>query len=155
MSWFLIFVLIFIGLVFLLLEVLVIPGTTIAGIIGFGLIATGIWQAFTSHGTQAGVLSLIITLFITLVTLYFALKSKTWQRLSLKTSIESKVNTIDESEIKSGDTGITVSRLAPSGKARINGNIFEVHTFGEFIDPGIEIVVVNVEVNKVFVTTKS
>jgi membrane-bound ClpP family serine protease len=56
--------------------------------------------------------------------------------------------------IKDGDSGKSVSRLAPSGKAIINNEIVEVHTFGEFIDQEVEITVISVKDNKIFVTLK-
>lgn len=49
MSWTVIIVLILVGLLFLLLEALVIPGTTIVGVIGFVLIAIGVWQSYAIH----------------------------------------------------------------------------------------------------------
>jgi membrane-bound ClpP family serine protease len=57
-------------------------------------------------------------------------------------------------EIKVGDEGTSVSRLAPSGKALINNEIIEVHTFGEFIDQEKELTVISVKENKITVTLK-
>jgi membrane-bound ClpP family serine protease len=64
------------------------------------------------------------------------------------------VNVIKENAVRAGDSGKTVSRLAPAGKAMINGEYYEVHTIGEFIDPGSEIVVTKVEFNKITVKLK-
>jgi membrane-bound ClpP family serine protease len=155
MSWILIAILIIVGLIFLILEVLVIPGTTLAALVGFGLITAGIWQAYAVHGSFWGSITLGSTLVLTVLLLYFSLKSRTWKRMELKTSIDGRVNVLDENSVATGDTGITISRLAPSGNATIRGNRFEVHTFGEFIDPGTEIRVVNITDNKIFVTKKS
>ena len=49
MHWVLIATFILIGLVFLVLEILVIPGVGVAGIIGFVLIAVGVWQSYAVY----------------------------------------------------------------------------------------------------------
>jgi membrane-bound ClpP family serine protease len=151
MTWTLIIVLIAIGFVFLLLEVLVLPGTNVAGVIGFVLLAIGIWQAFAVYGGTAGTVTLLITLLLSGVLLYFALKARTWKRVALHRNIDSKVNIIDEGRIRIGDKGKTVSRLAPMGKADFGGEYYEVMTMSEFIDPGVEIEIVKIEHNKITV----
>jgi len=154
MSWLLIIILIVLGLLFLLLEVLVIPGTTFAGIVGFALLFVGLWQTYASHGTVEGHITLGATIIVTVVTLYFSFKAGTWKRMALKTTVDGKMDQLHGIDIKEGDTGLSVSRLAPSGKAIINNNIIEVHTYGEFIDQEKEIVVISLKENKIIVTTK-
>jgi membrane-bound ClpP family serine protease len=146
--------LIFLGVLFLLLEILVIPGTTLAGIVGFGLLFVGIWQAYASKGTIQGHYTLGATLVVTVVALYYAFKSGTWKKMSLKTTVDGKMDQLEGMNMNEGDSGITISRLAPSGKAMINNNIVEVHTYGEFIDQEREIVVISTKDNKIIVTQK-
>jgi membrane-bound ClpP family serine protease len=154
MHWILILTLILIGLIFLALEILVIPGVGIAGIIGFILIAVGVWQTYAGHGMLAGHLVLAGTFALTVITLVLSLRGKTWRRLALSTSIDSKVNLIDEENVKPGDGGKTVSRLAPMGKALINGEFYEVSTNGDFIDQQTEIVVLKIDHSKIIVKRK-
>jgi membrane-bound ClpP family serine protease len=154
MSWLLIIILIVLGLLFLLLEILVIPGTTLAGIVGFGLVFVGLWQAYASKGIVEGHITLAVTFVVTIVVLYFSFKSGTWKRMALKTTSDGKMDQLDGIVIKEGDTGNSVSRLAPSGKAMINNEIVEVHTYGEFIDQEKELIVISVRDNKIVVTTK-
>lgn len=154
MSWLLIIILIALGLLFLLLEILVIPGTTLAAIVGFGLLFVGLWQAYASKGIIAGHITLVSTVVVTIIALYYSLKTGTWKRMALKTNSDGKMNQLDGTYIKPGDIGISVSRLAPSGKALIKNDIVEVHTYGEFIDQEKEITVVSVKDNKIIVTLK-
>jgi membrane-bound ClpP family serine protease len=154
MSWLLIIVLITLGLLFLLLEILIIPGTTFAGIVGFVLVFIGLWQAYASKGIVEGHITLGATIVVTIVALYFSFKTGTWKRMALKTTVSGKMDQLDGLNIKEGDTGTSVSRLAPSGKAMINNDIVEVHTYGEFIDHEKEIIVISVKDNKIIVTTK-
>ncbi len=155
MSWLLIIMLIFLGLLFLLLEILVIPGTTLAGIVGFGLLFVGIWQAYASKGIIEGHITLSSTLVVTVAILYYSFKAGTWKRMALKTTVDGKMDQLKGMNIKEGDNGITVSRLAPAGKAMINNDIIEVHTYGEFIDQEKEITVISVKDNKITVTLKN
>lgn len=154
MTWTVIAILIIVGFLFLLLEILVLPGTNVAGFIGFALIAIGVWQAYASYGNLAGSLTLVGSVIFSGVALYYSLKSGTWKRAALNRSIDSKVNVIDATEIKIGDTGKAVSRLVPMGKAIINNVYFEVKTQGEFVDEGTEVEVLNIEFNKITVKPK-
>jgi len=151
MTWTLIVVLILVGFLFLLLEVLVLPGTNVSGVIGFLLIAAGVWQSFSRYGDGAGTITLIASLVFSVVFLGFALKSKTWNRALLKTEIGGRVNLVDIADIKSGDKGKTVSRLNPSGKALINGSYYEVKTLGAYVEQDTDIEIIKIEANKITV----
>ncbi|MGC8865831.1 MAG: NfeD family protein [Bacteroidales bacterium] len=153
MSWSLIIVLILIGLIFLLLEMLVIPGITVAGVIGFACVVVAVWAAFATHGTMAGLITLGLTVFLSALALFYALKSKTWRKLSLETRNEAKVNVVDEKALKPGDSGIAISRMAPAGTVEINGEQYEAHTYGEFLNPGTRVIVDKIEFNKIYVKT--
>jgi membrane-bound ClpP family serine protease len=72
----------------------------------------------------------------------------------LKTEVNGRVNEIDTNLVKTGDSGKTVSRLSPAGKAIINDEYFEVHTNGEFIDQETDVIVTHMQDNKIFVKQK-
>jgi membrane-bound ClpP family serine protease len=154
MTWTIIIILILVGLLFLILEVVVIPGTTVVGIVGFILMIVAVWQTYLVYGSTSGHLVLGGTLVLTLVGLRFALRSKTWDKVMLKSNIDGRANIIPEGSIKVGDVGISSSRIVPTGKALINDQYFEVCSSGEFIDPENEIEVVKIEHNKIFVKIK-
>lgn len=151
MSLTLIIILIIAGLLFLLLEVLVIPGTTVVGVAGLGLIAFSVWESYHAFGSPTGHFVLVGTIFLTILTIYLSLKSKTWNKIMLKSEVNGRVNEIDTNLVKPGDTGKSISRLAPSGKAIFNDEYFEVHTNGQFIDQETEIIVTHMQDNKIFV----
>lgn len=153
MTWTIIAVLILVGFLFLLLEILVLPGTNIAGVLGFILVAIGVWQSF-AYGNLAGGITLAATVVLSIIALYYSLKSKTWQRAALNKEIKSKVNVIDLEKIKVGDKGKSISRLAPMGKARINGEYYEVRTDGEFIDENVTVEITKIDHNKITVSKK-
>lgn len=142
-------VLILIGLLMLVLEILIIPGI-IVGIIGFVIVTWAITSAYSVHGSLAGHIVLLSTILLSIIIIVFIFKSKTWAKLALNQNITSKVNT-NESEIFVGEEGITISRLAPMGKAKIGNQIVEVSTQGDFINENTKIIVIKSEESKIFV----
>ncbi len=149
--WTIIITLILVGLLMILLEILVIPGMGIAGILGFALMAVSVFLSYSRLGTPQGHYVLAGTIVLNLSFLALALRSKTWNRLMLNKNVDSRVNLFDESGIKVGDQGTTISRCTPGGKALINNEFYEVHARSEFIDEDEPIEVIKVEHNKIFV----
>lgn len=149
--WTVIIILILVGILMLLLEILVIPGSGVVGIIGFALMVAGIWLAYSRQGIQAGNMMLAVTLGVNLIVLLLVLRSKTWDRFMLHTNIDSKVRTINPDQLKVGDKGKTISRCPPMGKAVFNDKFYEVSAFSEFIDQQEDIEIVKISGNKIFV----
>jgi len=153
MSLGLIIFLIFLGLLLFIIEFVLIPGVTIAGIGGAVCLITGIVFAFVSFGTATGLTVLGATLAIMVVTTYFMLKAETWKKFMLKTTLDSKVDTVGagEGKVKPGDRGVTVTRLVPGGKVLVNGEYFEAKSVDILIDPKQEIEVIRIDDNKLIV----
>lgn len=154
MFWLVVLTLILIGLAFLLLEILVIPGAGVAGVIGFVLLGIGIWQAYDYYGSTTGHWILVGTIAGTVILLAISLRSRTWNKVMLKSAIGSRVNLIDELKLKPGNEGICVSRLAPMGKAIFGDEYYEVRTSGGYVDSGTAIIVEKIEDRKIFVKPK-
>lgn len=149
--WTIILVLIAVGLLMVLLEILVIPGGGVAGILGMAIMAVAVFLGYSRLGVPQGHYLLAGTILINIAVLALALRSKTWNRLMLVKNVDSRVNTYDETIIKVGDKGLTISRCTPSGKALINNEFYEVHSHSEFIDEEEEIEVTKIERNKIFI----
>ncbi len=152
MFW--IIALIVLGLFLLVVEFFMIPGITIAGIGGFLIIIYSVYSAYTNYGTTAGHLTLLFTAIASVATLIFSLRSRSWKHVTLETNINSKAVDELENNIHPGDEGITISRLAPMGKASIKGITVEVTAMGELVNPNTPIVVLRVETNKIIVKPK-
>ncbi len=152
MPWIIIIVLISLGILFLLLELLVIPGTTFVGIIGLIALILGVYQTFVIYGSSWGFIVLLLTAILSAVLLVTSLRSKTWKKAMLYTSSDSKLDRVEEN-YHIGDSGISISRLNPMGKARFGDNFIEVSSFGDYINPEIKIRIVEIKNNKVFVET--
>jgi len=147
----LIVVLLALGFLLLLLEILVLPGITVAAAGGFALFGIAVWQVFSHYGSVAGSWTLGAIVIVSLLLLWFALRSKTWNQAALKSEIDSKASGQPDIPIHIGDKGVTVSRLAPSGKALINGDYFEVRTFGDLVGPNQNIEVVKIDHRTIYV----
>ena len=132
------------GLLLLTLEIVALPGG-IAGVCGFLLIALGVWQSFILWGMTVGTWVLIGSVAICALLLALFMKTKTWKRFSLNEESDSSVNQIEDPSITVGTRGTTVARLAPTGKALIDGKLVEVHAINKFIDQDRPIEVVAIE----------
>lgn len=143
--------LILVGIVLLLLEILVIPGITVAGIAGIIAIGSGIFMTYTQYGTTVGHFTLIGIFILMVILTIIALKSKTWNKVKLDTKIDSKMVNVQEDQVKIGEKGVTLSRLAPMGKVIINDETFEAQSNGEFIDQNTPIEVIKLSQNKIVV----
>lgn len=140
-----IILLILLGVVLFLVEFLIIPGVTIAGISGALVLGVAVFMSYRTYGTTVGTYTLLSVLVVSIVTLALALRSKTWKRFMLKTNIDSKVEVgLEDKKIKPGDNGETVTRLAPIGMVRVNNITIEGKSIGGFLDPNTKIEVVKV-----------
>jgi membrane-bound ClpP family serine protease len=150
MTWTAIVILLLIGILLITLEIVALPGA-IAGIVGVIMLGVGVWQSYATYGIVSGNIVLLVSVVVCILLLVFFMRSKTWRFFGLKTEIDSKVNTIDENLLTVGVRGRTVSRLAPTGKANINGQIVEVHTVSEFVNENEEVEITKIEGYKIMV----
>lgn len=147
--------LIIIGQALLFIELAIIPGLGVAGVLGLGAIAGSCYLSFANISTTAGIMIILINIILATIVVMLTLRKKTWKRFSLDTNIDAKIDTpIKEKGVSVGDTGTAITRLAPSGTAAINGNTLEVTTRGTLIDPQKSIVVTEISNNKVYVKEK-
>jgi membrane-bound ClpP family serine protease len=152
MSILAIILLIFLGILLFLVEFFLIPGVTIAGIGGAVLMGVAVFMAYRTHGTTVGNYTLLTTLLLTIITLVFALRAKTWKRLMLNKNIDGKFEVgLQDEKIKPGDTGLSVTRLNPVGKVMVNEIIVEAKSIKGFVDQNTKIEVVKVLTTQVIV----
>ncbi|MDL2296961.1 serine protease [Bacteroidales bacterium OttesenSCG-928-E04] len=153
MSIALIITLILLGIILVILEILIVPGLVV-GILGFLMMVGGIIAAYTSYGALAGNIVLASTLIISVILFVLILRTKTWKKLTLKTNIDSKMNTLPDNGLTVGMEGVAVSRLAPMGKGKFGNEIVEVTSQLGFVDVNNTIVITKIESNKVYVKLK-
>jgi membrane-bound ClpP family serine protease len=128
-----------------IVEGLLIPGITIAGIGGIILMGAAVFLSYKYHGNLTGNIVLFSTLLVSLAALILALRAKTWTRLMLHDNIDSKVEVgLEDETIKPGDIGEAVTRMNPVGKVTVNDLTVEGKSISGIIDPHTKIKVVKV-----------
>lgn len=145
--------LIILGILLFLVEFLIVPGITIAGIGGAISIIAGVVLAFYYEGPATGLIVLISTAVLISLTAVFMLKAGTWKKLMLNKAIDGKVDFVrmEEERIKVGDKGKTITRLNPMGKVRVGDEYYEAKALDKLIDQNQEIEIVKIESNKIIV----
>ena len=125
-------------------EIFLLPGITIAGIAGALFAIGGVAYAYSINAMLGN-----ITLGSSIVAFgglfLWLLRSNSFNRVSLKADIESTVVSPRDMELNIGDEGVTLSRLAPIGKARFNNITVEAKSTGIFIDENTPVVIKRVE----------
>lgn len=134
-----------------ILEIFFLPGTTISGIAGALFAAGGIAYAYIKLGTTAGNITIAASVVVFGIMFLWLMKSGALNKIALNEEIDSKIESIEKDKIKPGDKGISLSRLNPMGKVRINGETVEAKSTGDFIDEGKSIVVLKVYATNVLV----
>ena len=147
-----------VAIVLILLEIFMLPGITVAGVGGFLFAAGGLFYAY-SVSTPIGNVTLAVSSLVFAASFIWLLRSKSFNRVALKTDIDSKLATkalcSRDLGIVPGDEGLTLSRLAPIGKARINGITVEAKSMDELIDENTPVEVIRVDGYNVIVKIKN
>jgi membrane-bound ClpP family serine protease len=145
MSLLAIIILIILGVFLFIVEFLLIPGVTIAGIGGALLMAAAVFFSYKYHGNLTGNITLLSTLAFSILTIIISMRTKTWTRLMLNKNIDSKVEVgLEDEAVKPGDTGESMTRMNPVGKVMVNGLTVEGKSVAGIIDPNTKIKVIKV-----------
>jgi membrane-bound serine protease (ClpP class) len=148
-----------IGLVGVLLELHVLPGHGVAGILGLAALLSAVVFAFGFPIALVAAQSLAIAIVLTVVIFFFAARlfpqNAFVQRLAF-TGVQGKeyIAAPDRRSLI-GHAGYATSYLRPAGYAAINGQKVDVLTEGEFVAAGTPVVVTRVEGARVFVRPRS
>lgn len=151
MNILLITVLVIVGIGLLLAELFFFPGFGIAGIASILCLAGATAVAYIYFGAVAGHITLAATMVLCVVAIWIFLRRRTLDKMALKTDITSKVDLLQDTNIKVGDQGICISRLAPMGKIRVGDIEIEAKSQDVFIDESTPIEIIALDGNKAIV----
>lgn len=143
------------GVILFLIEIFLIPGISVAGAGGVIATISAIVYAYVRIGIWAGHFTLVTAVLLIAVSLFVMLRTNSIDRFSLKSEIDSKVETMQGMNVSPGDWGTTVSRLTPIGKVEVNGNILEVKSEDGLIEEEQAVEVVKVQSNNIIVKLKT
>ena len=161
----------FVGLILLALEIFVIPGFGVAGVLGILFIVLGLALSLVKSvptnfpvnlpegNAFVSALFLVIASMVISIGLSFYLfgrfiKSSAFSRVSVQ-STNSKEDGFMGVDMSShnlvGKEGTAYTVLRPSGKVEIEGNVYDATAESGFIDKGEKILVVKYETAQLFV----
>ena len=147
----LIIILAALSLVLGLLEIFILPGFGFAGI---GSIVCAVVDAiliYNAYGFSWACIAVVVAILLLVLMLYIVANSRTFDRMSLKTSIDSTNATTEQLSVKVGNEGRAITRLALVGNAEIEGKQVEVKSSGEFINSSTPIRVIKVDKAQIIV----
>ena len=132
----LIIILILVGLLLLVAELVLLPGISVACVGAVLSFAGSIFLGYMYYGFWIGSGVLTAVVLLSMVAVIVSLRANTWRRLSLTTTIDStSTPTPQQRNIRIGQSGITLTRLAPMGKARFGEVTVEAKSIDAYIDP--------------------
>ena len=143
------------GLVLIGLEVFVIPGFGVAGVLGISGIFISILRSFAS--IEAALYSMLFALAgsIVFVVVFWGRFSRSgpWKRLVLGTSEHKDLGYMGPKTYVDlvGKVGQTITPLRPSGTAVIDGDRYDVVSEGGFLSANVSVKVVKIEGSRVVV----
>lgn len=162
-----------VGLAFLAVEMFVLPGFGVAGFAGITLMAIGMilsfqdfvlprpdvpWEAellqknvITVLGSFLGAAVLIMIFFRFILPKFSMVVSGPFLSATLA---HSHVDSDADATVSVGDIGVVVKPLRPAGSVRIDSNIYDVISDGEFIHKGQSVVITEIRGNRIMVDLK-
>lgn len=142
------------GLLLIAIEIVLIPGSTVVGVIGALLSVLSIGLAFYYLESLQAWLFTGSAIGISGGLGMIGLRSKTWRRFEVKTAIESKAPG-QTGQIQVGMAGITTSRCNPIGQAEIANELHEVYAIGDYLELGTPILVERIENQYIYIKSNS
>lgn len=149
------------GLLLLIVEILLIPGTLIAGLIGGVMMIGAIIMAFVDWNPTLPASPLptldqfqnsLQTLFLAIlgVVAVLALSGKYFPKTGIyrqmisqtASGIQTESRTLSEKDARLGLCGVVLSSLRPGGKARFGDDVLDVIAQGEMIESGTEVKII-------------
>lgn len=142
---------ILVGLILVFLEIFLIPGTTLFGIVGGVALLIGVILIYSNYGNQWGNIAAVSSGVACLITVVAGFKVIQSNKLAMKAEIKGRVNELEKHLYNVGDKGIAVSELRPNGKGIFNDTKVDIYSNGEYIQRDTEIEIIRIANDKIFV----
>lgn len=138
------------GFILLFVEVAIVPGFGVAGILGVLALGAGAVAAWTELGPVWGAVTGGVSVLAAVAMLIWLPKSRAGRKMVLEHSQANAVSQQDRRALV-GRRGVTVTPLRPIGRVRFGPEEVDVITEGEYIDSNQEVEVTIVEGARVVV----
>jgi membrane-bound serine protease (ClpP class) len=143
-----------IGLSLIMLELFVIPGFGVAGILGLLGVLGAVWYASFNIGAWVGAAVFGVSLVLSLVAVMKATAGQSLTMLRNKQILPGKIVSREEAESRDektsrglppiGAEGVAVTMLRPAGIVRIGDRRYDVIADGPIVEPGAAVTVVEI-----------
>lgn len=143
------------GFCLILVEVVIIPGFGFAGVLGTISLGSACYIAFTSLSPVMGAIITLASLLMVFGLFKILPKTVLWQKTRLSLTQNKKMGyqvAMPELQDLKGKTGKTLTILRPSGTVLIDSKHYDVVSEDEFIEKDQDIMVLDVQGNKIIVT---
>ena len=139
-----------IAILLLILELFFLPGVSVAGFASVVFYGVALYYAFSRMGMVVGITVLAVAVILTIFIIWYFMRSRTLDKMSLHTNIESTAPTRVNERVQVGDSGVTLSRLNPMGRVLVGDVTVEARSF-DYIDEGVKVRITKVEATTVMV----
>lgn len=150
-----ILILALLALVLMAVEVFIVPGFGISGVGAIVCVVVADFFIYKEFGVWAAFFALLVFGLLAVLMLWWVGKSKTIEKVSLHSTIDSTNATKEQLSVHVGDEGVALTRLALIGNAEIMGKMVEVKSSGKFIEEGTPLVVTYVNEALILVEEKN
>ncbi len=137
------------GYLLMAAEIFVIPGFGVAGIGGFICLGAGCYLAYEHFGPAYGALTIVLVMASATAVLLWIPKSRFGRDVVHSSTLADA--RAAETELATGQIGVTESDLRPAGFARFGELRQSVVTEGEFIGTDSKIVITQVQGSRIVV----
>lgn len=137
-----------------LAELFLFPGITIAGLGGLLFAGGGLYYAYSLGGTVGNV-TLVCSIVLFVAGIIWFMRSRSLNKIALNTDVDSRLESSHDLGIREGDEGMSVSRLAPIGRAKFGSQSVEARSENGFIDENTSVIVTKVTGYNVVVRRKN
>ncbi|MCG2711259.1 MAG: hypothetical protein L6416_02900 [Candidatus Omnitrophica bacterium] len=142
------------GFCLIFMEVVIIPGFGLTGVLGIISLLSASCIAFSSLSPVMGAIVTLVSLLMVLGLFKILPKTSFWQKTRLSLTQNKKMGyQVADPELKNliGKTGKTLTILRPSGTVLIDTKHYDVLADNEFIEKDQDVKVKDVQGNKITV----
>lgn len=143
--------LILLGIILLVVEIALIPGFGVTGVIGVLSLIASVFYAFFYLNTISGWIVLLIVFAVLAALFIWTVYCNPIDKVALKKNIDSKVTDSETIGLQVGDRGVTITRLALIGEAEFAGRRVEVKSLDGFVEEGTAVVIERLSDGIIFV----
>lgn len=138
------------GLALLAIEVLVIPGFGVIGVLGGASMISSVWVAYEYVSPTYSVIAVIAGLGASGLLFWLFPKTAAGKAMVLQSAVTGKAGRADNVLLE-GREGVVLTDLRPSGSVEIDDRSIDVVTDGRYVEKGTKVRVVRVEGARVVV----